>query len=70
MAETVKHQKSLNEPKVQNPMPDYGQARSRDARCRQFGVLGFPDGPEAAIGGTLIHKVSEEESERKSGDEY
>ena len=67
MAEQALKQKSINTPTEQNPMPEYGAARQVDARCRGFGVLGFPDGPEAAIGGTLLHKTSEEESERRNG---
>ena len=68
MAEKPLRQKKINAPTVQNAVPDYGAARTVEPRCRSFGVLGFPDGPEAAIGGTLIHKVSEEEAERKSED--
>ena len=68
MAEKPLRQKKINAPTAQNPMDDYGAAKTRDARCRSFGVLGFPDSPEAAIGGTLLHKTSEEEAERKSED--
>lgn len=55
----------INRFEVQNPMDDYGAAKSMDPRCRSFGVLGFPDSPEARIGGTLIRKESEEEAERR-----
>ena len=68
MSEKPLRQKKINAPTVQNAVPDYGAARTVEPRCRSFGVLGFPDSPEAAIGGTLIHKTSEEESERKSED--
>ena len=64
----AEHQKRLNTPTEQNPMPDYGAAKTRDARCRAWGVLGFPDSPEAQIGGTLLHKTSEEETERAHDD--
>ena len=68
MAEKPLRQKKINAPTEQNAVPDYGQARAVEPRCRSFGVLGFDDRPEAKIGGTLIHKVSEEEAERKSED--
>ena len=41
---------------IQNEVPEYGQARYKEPRQRQFGVLGFDDRPEALIGGTVIHK--------------
>ncbi len=49
----------------QNPMYDCGYAKEIDARQRAFGVLGFPTEPEAAWGGTPLHKESEEEAERR-----
>ena len=64
MAEQALRQKSINTPTAQNP--DAG-GQTLEPRCRAFGVLGFDDSPEAQIGGTLLHKVSEEESERRNG---
>lgn len=70
MSEKPLRQKKINAPKVQNEIPDYGAAREVEPRCRSFGVLGFPDSPEARWGGEPIHKVSEEEAERKSGEDF
>ena len=70
MSEKPLRQKKINAPKVQNEIPDYGAAREVAPRCRSFGVLGFDDSPEAQIGGTLIHKTSEEQKERSSGEDY
>lgn len=50
---------------IQNPMYDCGYAREVNPRCRQFGVLGFDDRPEAQIGGQLIHKNDTDESKGK-----
>ena len=68
MAEKPLRQKKINAPTEQNRVPEYGQERAVEPRCRSFGVLGFPDSEGAKIGGTLLHRVSEEESERKSED--
>ena len=63
-AQAPEREHRINRLETQNEMPEYGAATTRDARCRSFGVLGFPDSPEAKIGGTIIHKISEEEAER------
>jgi len=48
----------------QNEMYDCGYAKERDARCRAFGMLGFPDSPEAQWGATPIHKADPDGSQQ------
>ncbi len=63
--ETPLREHRIDRFEVQNPMPEYGAARTVDARQRAFGVLGFPTDPEAQWGAQVTHKISEEQAERE-----